>query len=76
MSKIGTCIYQGSRGIYVPNTKFLCLILWLGGPSTDNTNGERAGHQTTDKANKPNEPKMKTIISVFLEEIRHQRLNQ
>ena len=41
MTKYLMCIYWGHICIFISNTKFLSLILWLGGLCTD-TNADNA----------------------------------
>ena len=56
-------IYHGHMDIFIPNMKFLCLTLWLGGVSTDaNTadnddTGQWKKHDWGSLVGNPDEPK-------------------
>ena len=34
------CIYWGHMCIFTPNMKFACLMMWLGGLYTDDSNAD------------------------------------
>ena len=43
------CINMGHVGIFVPNMKFLCLTLWLGGVYTDADDADAGRRRRTEK---------------------------
>ena len=42
------CTYQGHMGTFMPNMKFLCVTLWLGGVCTDANNYVTNGNSAND----------------------------